>query len=595
MWEFSFSRPIAILPLISALSMLGTIIYYFLKAKKSALAYHFILTLLIGLIWPIGQTVQYCAASEKVVFLADFLNQTSSLFIGLAWLLFVKHFISDGKFTLSKEIPLIIFPVIAYLIFLTNSCHHLYYTEISYDPGTIIYRSIAPFFGFAVLVDYIYGVIAIFILIRHIKYQKGVTRGQAIILIFTPLASFIASIIFFLQIIFISGLKIHDLFDPTPTLYTFSMILLSIAVYKYRFLDISQGAFKKVFINLHDSILIIDNYNYIVNFNDSFIKNFGYYNINDSIASFIKKLEKAILITEESKRILKCIEFGSTNSTEIGEFFIGEKIYEVIIQKIDYHRNIYQGRIITFHDITENKKLLAAVKFKNQELAKTNQLLKEHLQTVEELAIANERNRVVREIHDTLGHSLTLLILLMKAAKIETGKNSAGANEKLAEGIKVAQTELNELRTSIGGLLSKDVIVMDIFESINSLGQYMETLGIHLKFSVTGKNIYTGMPSSVYKFKLSNAIYKICKEAVTNALRHGKAAEINIIIKFSPQKVNLFIIDNGRGCLNIIKGFGLSGMKERVEELNGMIKFGSDGESGFNINVEAPLEVKSNG
>lgn len=453
--EFCFDRPIAILPFISTLTMLGTIIYYLLKAKKTALSYHFILTLFIGLIWPIGQTVQYCAASEKVVVFADFLNQTSSLFMGLAWLLFVKHFTSNGKFKLRKEIPLIIIPVIAYLIFLTNSYHHLYYTEIRYDPRTIIHRSIAPFFWFVVLFNYIYFVIGILILIRYIKNQKGVTRGQAIVLIFTPLASFIASITFFLQLIYIPGLKIYDIFDLTPTLYSVSMVLLSVAVYKYRFMDISPGAFKKAFANLHDSILIIDNYNCMANFNDSFIENFGHFTINDSGALFIKNLENIIQATKESERVLNIIEFGSNNVIEKGEISTGEhfeKIYEVIIQKLDYCKNIYRGRIIIFHDITENEKLLTEVDLKNQELLKNNQRLEEHLQTVEELAIANERNRISREIHDTMGHSLTVLLMLMKAIRIEIQSNPIESQKKLDEGIRIAQSELSELRCSLRGL-----------------------------------------------------------------------------------------------------------------------------------------------
>jgi signal transduction histidine kinase len=116
-------------------------------------------------------------------------------------------------------------------------------------------------------------------------------------------------------------------------------------------------------------------------------------------------------------------------------------------------------------------------------------------------------------------------------------------------------------------------------------------LGVRIEFSVTEKEIYAKMASSVYKFKLSDTLYKIIKEAITNSVRHGCATEINIIVKFSLHKANLFIIDNGCGCREIIEGFGLAGMKQRVEELNGIIKFGSDGESGFNIHVELPMEA----
>lgn len=583
-------RPIAILPFISALLMSGTIIYYYFNAKKSALSHHFILTLFIALIWPIGQTIQYCAASEKVVVFANFLNHTSIIFVALAWLLFIKHFISNGKFMLSKEIPLMIISVIAYLIFLTNSFHHLYYTVLRYDPRIVTYIILTPFYWFIVLVDYSYGAAGVFILTRYIYKQKGVTKGQAVILFFTPLASLIGSINCFLRVILTPGFTIHDVFDPTPTLYSVSMLLLSFAVYKYRFLDINQGAFKKVFANLHDSILIIDNYNRINNFNDSFVKNFGQYAINDSTALFVKKLKNTIMINEESERILNSIQFGGENSIEKGEFLIGEdyeKNFEVCVQELDYYKKSYQGRIITFHDNTENKKLLVEVNHKNQELFKTNQRLKEHIQTVEELAIANERNRVASEIHDTLGHSLTVLLMLMKATRIEMQSNITASQKKLDEGIKIAQLELNELRRSLCGLIND----MDIIENIGSLVHHGRNLGINIKCALMGKEIYAGIPASTYKYKLSDNVYKICKEAITNSLRHGKASVINIVIRFKNDKLVLYIIDNGQGCQEFVKGFGLLGMTERINDLGGAIEFSSDDESGFNIHAEIPLEL----
>ncbi len=77
------------------------------------------------------------------------------------------------------------------------------------------------------------------------------------------------------------------------------------------------------------------------------------------------------------------------------------------------------------------------------------------------------------------------------------------------------------------------------------------------------------------------------------ALKHGKATESSIILKFSENIIKLFIFDNGIGCkkLCVEKGFGLQGMQQRVKVLNGDIKFGSDGKKGFNIHVEIPLLI----
>ncbi len=201
--------------------------------------------------------------------------------------------------------------------------------------------------------------------------------------------------------------------------------------------------------------------------------------------------------------------------------------------------------------------------------------------------IANERNRVVREFHDTLGHSLTVLLMLMKAIRIEMLNNPLASQKKIDEGIKIAQSELNELRRSVNGYIYN----MDVFENIENLVQQSRNLGVDINLTVIGKESYDGIPVSIHKYKLSDTIYKICKEAVTNSFRHGEASEINIIIKFENDKAVLYIIDNGRGCRELVKGCGLFGMTERVNELNGLIKFSSNEESGFNSRAEIPLTL----
>lgn len=586
-------RPIALLPFFSAVSTLITIIFFLIRAKKTALLFSFLTLQVIVFLWPFGQAIQYCATNNQTVIFTVYLIHTSINFLGLAWFLFTMRFTNVSRFNdYRKVLPLFVLPLLFFLFFLTNRYHHLYFIEVCYDPKIVIQVKYGWLFWFGVLSNYGYTIAGIFILAKYAIKKTGIAKGQSLVLAFAPAASFLVS--FFCNVyIFAAKITIPNFFDFTPTFFAISMLLFSVATFRYRFLNLNPGAFKRTFENLHDSILVVDNYHSIANLNDSFGHNFGHYNSSEKINSFVKRLQTAVLKSEESEKILAAIEYGIEKPVEVGKLILAEpfnKTYEVIIQTLDHQKKVYRGRIVSFHDITEYNCLLEELNRKNEALFTNNQKLNEHLKTVEELAVANERNRVSREIHDTLGHSLTLLIMLMKAAKIEAGKNPAEVKEKLTKGITIAQTELNELRASIGGLLSKNIIDMDIFESIKSLGHYMENLGVRIELSINEKEIYTKMSSSVHKFKLSDTIYKISKEAITNSLRHGNATEINIIVKFSPRKVNLYIINNGCGCRRITKGFGLSGMVERVEELNGTIKFGSDGESGFNIHVELPLD-----
>lgn len=92
----------------------------------------------------------------------------------------------------------------------------------------------------------------------------------------------------------------------------------------------------------------------------------------------------------------------------------------------------------------------------------------------------------------------------------------------------------------------------------------------------------------------AGVIYRICQEALTNSIRHGKARNISIVLRFSISMIKILIIDDGVGCSELHEGFGLSGMKQRIKELNGKIEYGSGGENGFSIFAEIPFENSKN-
>lgn len=238
---------------------------------------------------------------------------------------------------------------------------------------------------------------------------------------------------------------------------------------------------------------------------------------------------------------------------------------------------------------TELKSKNNELMVKNNELAILNQQLKEHASTIEELAIVKERNRVAREVHDTLGHTLTLLIMLIKVSRIKFEDDPGESKDKLSQAVEIAQEGLEELRRSIMGLMPENAGNNNIIHSLESLIEGAQKSGLEVDFSVNGEEHYYKNMSIRSSFPFNDCIYKTCQEAITNSLRHGNATKIGIILRFTAEKLMIFIIDNGKGCQNIRKGFGLKGMEGRVQSLNGHIIYGSDGEKGFNIHIEIPI------
>jgi len=90
------------------------------------------------------------------------------------------------------------------------------------------------------------------------------------------------------------------------------------------------------------------------------------------------------------------------------------------------------------------------------------------------------------------------------------------------------------------------------------------------------------------------ALYKLCQEAFTNAVRHGRAGKAQVNLRCLGGRLVLRVTDNGVGCDQPNKGGGLAGMEQRVRSLNGSIAFGRAPEGGFKIEAEMPCEVTGN-
>ncbi|QNU67168.1 hypothetical protein EHE19_001020 [Ruminiclostridium herbifermentans] len=224
------------------------------------------------------------------------------------------------------------------------------------------------------------------------------------------------------------------------------------------------------------------------------------------------------------------------------------------------------------------------------ELRDANIKLKQYASTIEEIAVLKERNRLARDVHDTLGQTLSILIALLQVSLLSCKTNIKETEEHINEAILVTSNGLNELRRSISGLTSTKQEEDNLFDILEKLVNNFEYSGLKVDLSVNK------IEQNISKSH-TEVIYRICQEALTNSIKHGKATEASIILKFSDNNIKLFIFDNGIGCKKICfdNGFGLQGMQQRIKALNGDIKFGSDGENGFNIHVEIPLVITEEG
>lgn len=217
----------------------------------------------------------------------------------------------------------------------------------------------------------------------------------------------------------------------------------------------------------------------------------------------------------------------------------------------------------------------------NQELKLANEKLEVYAKESEKAAETRERNRLAREIHDTLGHSLTGIITGIDACVMLVDIAPEATKEQLRAIANVARQGIKDVRRSVKALRP------DALESLNlksALIQMME----ETKRS-TGVEIAYQIEPALKGFNQDeeDVIYRIVQESITNAIRHGKADQVQVQISRDFNMLNIHIQDNGTGCGKVHKGFGLHHMEERLEMLKGSLSY--CGDHGFVIDASIPI------
>lgn len=215
------------------------------------------------------------------------------------------------------------------------------------------------------------------------------------------------------------------------------------------------------------------------------------------------------------------------------------------------------------------------------ELQAANEQLTEYADMSEKMAQTKERNRLAREIHDTLGHTLTGIatgldacLALMDVSPEQTRKQLLLLSEVSREGIKDIRRSVNELRPDALERLSLSVAIRKMITDMSRASDvqiYFETEEKNMKFDEDEEN----------------AIYRVIQESITNAIRHGRAKHIWISFQKTEGEILLLIKDDGIGCKEIKNGFGTRHIVERIEMLGGRVTF--DGQHGFMVTAYIPI------
>lgn len=229
--------------------------------------------------------------------------------------------------------------------------------------------------------------------------------------------------------------------------------------------------------------------------------------------------------------------------------------------------------------LREKKKVIRV----NRELEEAYQRLLDKSSENQELSIEKERLRMAREIHDTLAHTLTAVVVQMEACKRLLKVDSDRVLDAIEEAQKYTRDGLNDVKRTIKALRPQILENGTFFDALlNQVEDVKHNMDIDI---LLDKDEQLDIPSS-----MEVPLYRVIQESITNAIRHGKPTEIQIDIFKTNNYLHINIKDNGRGCNLIKEGFGLKGISERIKAINGVVDYYSTVGEGFETKIRVPFE-----
>lgn len=555
---------IEIFHVIALIITFGFTFYFSLKAKKTPLFYSFLGVVGTLCIWMISKVLKTLSPNEHLRWFFIVTQYLGIQFSGFSVILFAQC-IKHQKLPRFRWIfSLSLLPLIGFLIVATNPLHHLFYSY--YD---LYQDSFGPLFYPIASLQYIYLFTGIYMLSRgftrqrQFKNRKILARFFAILILISISGNIYYLLVKLTDVPFIFP---FPFFDFTPITSIIALILFVIPAYKYRFLDILPLAYVEIFNHMPEGISFIHQKKYLHSYNKAFQQMFDVTQDVILITEFIPSL--GFINPQDSTLFEDFLLSSPTNET----FLLQLKNNQ--FYKVHFGITKKKQSILFFTDISAQVSLKMGLQTQNLSLNKKNRQLQSLVANTRELSITRTQTKIAQDVHDILGHSITVVIGISDLACMDSDLKTS--KSRIAQIKELLFSGVSDLKSSLSGqhLESKNASLIKAIHSLKN-----DT--IHLDFTVQGK-------SYELSSKHTEAIFRCCQEAMTNGIKHGMAKNLHITLRYKPNEIEVYIIDDGKGCSHIVKNVGLKGIESRLLALQGQITFDSDGEKGFHIHMTIP-------
>ncbi|GAA0321725.1 hypothetical protein GCM10008967_10280 [Bacillus carboniphilus] len=214
-------------------------------------------------------------------------------------------------------------------------------------------------------------------------------------------------------------------------------------------------------------------------------------------------------------------------------------------------------------------------------IQKQNQVLEQYAEQIEQVTLLEERNRMARDLHDTIGHHFTSVTVGLDAVSYLIDANPEKAKEKINTLARVAREGLDEIRNSIHQIApsENDEPLSKHLHKITKV--FSENTGTLTQFGLEGKE-------DLVSPQIRLTLVRCLQEAITNAKRHGNASEVNVLLQYREDVICLRIENNGEKMETIHPGFGLIAMQDRIEALRGTLEIKNNEGKGMVLTCMIP-------
>jgi len=326
----------------------------------------------------------------------------------------------------------------------------------------------------------------------------------------------------------------------------------------------------------------------------------------EGVACFLNPAAELLLGLSAEELVGELVGFPVVGgeTTEIDILHTGGEIRIAEMRVADTEWEGKEAYIATFRDITERKRteealarlhaeLETRVQERTAELAQAVEALRqeaiERLRAEEKQIsmVLEERTRIARDIHDTLAQGFTGIVIQLEVAEDALADDLEAARAHLLRARELARESLAEARRSVWALRPAVLDQPDLVSSIASLvSKLTRESPISIEFTSHGD------PRPLL-YEMESDLLRLCQEALTNALRHARAANLRVALTFDPQHVQLCVEDDGQGfdpsMPSQSRGFGFHSMQERVERLGGELILASEPGQGTRLMVMVPV------